>query len=143
MSSSTAAPSPQPQSGFHIDFDPVHRVLRVSPFGVVTDEIVANADKAVRQFLADEGAEFGIFDYSAAAEVRVTTGYVKAFAELAAPARPMKLRIAVAPQAALYGLNRMCGMLIEGKRSDFQVVRSMKEAEDLIGLGSLDFSRRL
>ena len=41
-------------SCFSIDFDSRHRVLRVSPFGIITDEIMSNADAAVRRFLAQE-----------------------------------------------------------------------------------------
>lgn len=37
----------------------------------------------------------------------------------------------------------MYEMLVEGRRSDFQVVRTMEEAEALIGLGPLNFSRAL
>jgi len=143
MNSPGEAPQVPPQYGFTMDFDPVHRVLRLSEFAVVTDETMILGDRRVRQFLADEGADFGIFDYSTATEFLVTAHYVRAIAENAPPPRPMKLRVAIAPQTVAYGLNRMYSLLIEQKRSDFQTVRTMKEAEDLIGLGKLDFSRTL
>ncbi|MBI3476085.1 MAG: hypothetical protein HY010_10160 [Acidobacteria bacterium] len=104
---------------------------------------MSTADAAVRQFLADEGADFGIFDYSAVTEIRVTSTYVQSFATKDPAHPPMKLRVAVAPQTVAYGLSRMYGLLIEGKRSDYQVVRTLKEAEELIGLGTLDFTRKL
>lgn len=132
-----------PRPGFSMDFDPKYRVLRVSAVGVVTDRTLYAVDGAVRQFLSAEGADLGIFDYSAATEFQVTARCVRSFAAKKAANPPMKLRIAIAPQPAAYGLNRMYGVLIEGKRSDFQVVRTMEEAEELIGLGKLDFCRKL
>jgi hypothetical protein len=127
-------------SGFSIDFDSRHRVLRVSPFGIITDELMSNADAAVRRFLAQEGAQFGIFDYSAVTQLTVSSEYVRAVAQNKPAVPPMKLRVAIAPQPTIYGMNRMYSILIDGKRSDFQVVHTMREAEDLIGLGTLTFS---
>ena len=128
------------ESGFSVDFDPLHRVLRVCLFGIITDEIMSNADAALRRFLAQEGAEFAIFDYSAVTRLPVSTEYVRAVARNKPAARSIKLRVAIAPQPMIYGMNRMYGILIDGKRSDFQVVQTMKEAEALIGLGTLSFS---
>jgi hypothetical protein len=137
----STASAPQPQSGFTIDFDPTHNVLRVRAFGVISDETLISADAAVRTFLTDKGADFGVFDYSAVTNLMVTSEYVRSVARYEPASPPMKLRIAVAPQPVIYGMNRMYSILIEGKRSDFQVVHTMKEAEELIGLGALDFSR--
>ena len=127
-------------SGFSIDFDSRHRVLRVSPFGIITDEIMSNADAAVRRFLAQEGAQFGIFDYSAVTQLLVSSEYVRDVAQNKPAVPSMKLRVAIAPQPMIYGMNRMYSSLIDGKRSDFQVVHTMSEAEALIGLGTLTFS---
>ena len=127
-------------SGFSIDFDSRHRVLRVSPFGIITDEIMSNADAAVRRFLAQEGAQFGIFDYSAVTQLLVSSGYVRDIAKNKPAVPSMKLRVAIAPQPMIYGMNRMYSTLIDGKRSDFQVVHTMSEAEAMVGLGTLTFS---
>lgn len=117
-------------------------MLRVSPFGIITDEIMSNADATVRRFLAHEGAQFGIFDYSAVTQFTVSSGYVRAVAQKKPAVPSMKLRVAIAPRPAIYGMNRMYSILIDGKRSDFQIVHTMREAEDLIGLGTLTFSPR-
>lgn len=130
-------------SSFVLDFDPAHRVLRVRLCGVLTNDILVAADVAVRKFLADEGADFGLFDYSAVAEVQVTAEQVRDFAENEPPSARMKMRIAVAPQAVVYGMNRMYGIVLESKRTDFAVVRTMAEAEAMLGLGRLFFSRAL
>jgi hypothetical protein len=117
------------ESGFSIDFDSRHRVLRVSLFGIITDEIMSDADATVRRFLAQEGAQFGIFDYSPVTQMRVSSDYVRDVAENKAAVPSMKLRVAIAPQPVTYGMNRMYSSLIDGKRSDFQVVHTMSEAE--------------
>ncbi len=126
-----------------MDFDPAHRVLRVCLFGVLTNDILVAADVAVRRFLADEGADFGLFDYSAVSDLQVTAEYVRNVAENEPPSAGMKMRVAIAPQAVVYGMNRMYGILLESKRTDFAVVRTMAEAEALLGLGTLIFSRAL
>lgn len=74
-----------PQSGFSMDFDPAHRVLRVSGFGVLTMKIINEADSAMRQFLADEGADFAVCDYSRVTALRVTANEVQLYAEKPAP----------------------------------------------------------
>jgi len=132
-------------SGFLMDFDPAHRVLRVRPHGVITNDILIAADVAVRQFLAAEGADFGLYDYSAVSDLQVTTENVRDFAGKEPPAATirMKLRIAIAPQPFVYGMNRMYETLLESKRTDFAVVRTMAEAEAMLGLGTLIFSRAL
>jgi hypothetical protein len=143
MASASSGADPTPKPGLYLDFDPKPRVLRVSLVGAVTDGTLTMADAAVRRFLSDEGATYGIFDYSAVTELDVTANYVRSIADNSPAVPPMKLRIAVAPQTVIYGMNRMYGLLIEGKRSDFEIVRTMGQAEALIGLGKLDFSRRL
>jgi hypothetical protein len=131
-------------SGFSMDFDPARRVLRVSFHEIVSDQTMMQAGAAVRQFLDEEGADFGIFDYSGLTGFTVTPEYVRTAATNKPAARPMKLLIAVAPQTEVYAMNRMYELLIEGKRAmDFQVVRTMREAETCIGLGTLNFSRAL
>ena len=130
-------------SAFSLDFDPAHRVLRVRAFGVLTDDILGAADLAVRKFLADEGADFGLFDYSGVSELRVTTACVRDFADKEPPSARMKMRIAIAPQTPIYGINRMYATLLEPKRTDFAVVRTMAEAEAMLELGPLVFSRAL
>jgi hypothetical protein len=134
---------PTPRPGLYMDFDPKNRVLKVSLVGVVTDGTMALADAAVRGFLCNEGAVFSIFDYSAVTDLDVTANYVRSIADNPPANPPVRLRIAVAPQTMIYGMNRMYGLLIDGKRSDFEIVRTMEEAEALIGLGKLDFSCRL
>lgn len=126
-----------------MDFDPTFRVLRVSVVGVVTDEILEKADAAVRRFLAEEGADFGVFDYTCVTSVRVTSEYVRRIAHNKPASPQMKLRIAIAPQPALYGMNRMYEFLIDERRSDFQIVRTMKEAAAIIGHEPIDFSRKV
>lgn len=133
----------RPDPGYFMDFDPMHRVLRVTIGEIVTDDILRAADVAVRQFVATEGSCFGIFDYSAVADLEVSAGFVRTTAENAPATPPMKLRIAIAPQPVVYGMNRMYQLLLDGKRADFQVVRTLEEAEALLGFGPLDFSRRL
>lgn len=130
-------------SSFSIDFDPAHRVLRVRLFGVLTNDALVAADLAVRKFLAEEGADFGLYDYSAVSDLQVTVDCVRDFAEKEPPSPRMQMRIAVAPQTAVYGMNRMYGTLLEPKRTDFAVVRTMAEAESMLGLGTLIFSRAL
>ena len=143
MSSASTGLQSTPSPGLHMDFDPNHRVLRVSLVGVVTDGTMVMRDGAVRQFLYCEGAAFSIYDYSAVTKLDVTASYVRSIADNPPAKPPVKLRIAVTPQTVIYGMNRMYGLLIDGKRSDFEIVRTMEEAEALIGLGTLDFSRRL
>jgi hypothetical protein len=133
----------RPDLGYFMDFDPKHRVLRVTAGEIVTEAILQAADAAVRQFVSAEGSCFGIFDYSAVTDLDVSAGFVRTVAESDPTTPPMKLRIAIAPQPVVYGMNRMYEQLLERRRADFQVVRTLEEAEVLLGFGPLEFSRRL
>ena len=64
------APRRRKESNFSMDFDPTNRVLRVSPIGLITDEVMIDADATVRWFVAEEDTDFGIFDYSAVSECK-------------------------------------------------------------------------
>jgi hypothetical protein len=141
VGSQTVTPLPrQKESSFSMDCDPTNHVLRVSPIGLITDEVLIDADAAVRWFVAEVGTDFAIFDYSAVTELQVTVTYVRSVANNPPAVPPMKLRIAVAPQPAIYAMNQLYSSSIAARRSDFRLVETMKEAEAIIGKGKLDFS---
>ena len=128
--------SPQ---AFLLDFDSKHRVVRMRLLGRVTNTVLESADITLRKFLAENRVEYVILDFSGVSSFPVTSTYLRSLALKPPPDRPPKLRIAVAPQLVVYGMGRMYAMLVEESRTDFEVVKTMEEAETRLALGSLHF----
>ena len=117
---------------FALRFDAQHRVLVVTMGAVVSEASAAAAVSAVKSFFAIEDPVSGIADLSAVEKVAVSASFVKYLA-VRPPAIPTPKRcIVVAPRDVTYGLSRMFQILRDGV--NFEVVHSMKEACDLLGI---------
>jgi hypothetical protein len=127
--------------GFRFEFDPGNKVLLVRVEGRLTDELLAETQRAIRTNSVATDARAGIFDFSSVTEVALSTAYLQKLAReepamIDATRRP---RIIVAPTAVIFGLSRMFQMLGESTRPLLEVVRTLDEALAALGIQSPGF----
>jgi hypothetical protein len=126
-----------------LDFDPEHRVLRVTLTGVLTETAFLAAREDYARFIQTEGLCHGLFDFRGVSKFEVSAGFVRRLAEEAPTFPTNKIRVGVAPQPVIYGMIRMFQMIGAETAEGLHVVKTMKEAYALLGFKSLTFSRRV
>jgi len=106
---------------------------------IVTETSALAARAAVQQFMAIQGPHSAIADLSRVEKVRITANFVW-FVAAKPPAVPRGMPlILVAPRPDVYGLSRMFQTLRDNMGVYQEVVRTLKEAFDLLGLESPHF----
>jgi hypothetical protein len=119
---------------YTLQVDPDHRVLLVTLGKVVTEASVLAAYTAVEQFMALHGPHSGITDLSGVEKFHVKADFVW-FLATKPPAVPGKMsRIVVAPRLDVYGLSRMFQTLRDNQGVCLEVVHTLMEAFELLGL---------
>jgi len=118
---------------FTLQFDPERRVLLIAMGRVVTQDSSTAAAAAVRRFFELHETNCVVADLSAVEKVDASARFIWFLAE-GPPAVPAgKMTILIAPQDEAYGLSRMFQTIRMDKRqADLQVVRSRKEAYELL-----------
>jgi len=120
--------------------DSEHRVLLVMLAGIVTEASALAAYRAVERFIATQGPHSGITDLSGVERFDVSTDFVWRLAA-EPPMIPNGMsRIVVAPRPGVYGLSRMFQILRDNRDSYLEVVRTLNEAFQLLGLASPQFT---
>jgi hypothetical protein len=129
---------------FVVDFDPTHRVLRITVTTALTDESGKNIYRAVARLASRGGPYAAITDLSQVEEFSISANAVRTLAA-AAPAIPLGGRpsVIVARQPALYGLARMFELHRDSMGGQLHVVRTLDEAYELLNVTAEDFSERL
>ena len=121
------------------EFDPVNKVVCWRLRGEVTEELFAESLQLVADILADTNPNSGIIDFSEVTSLHLSTDTLKQTAS-SKPVFPTKLpRIIVAPSGHVYGMARMFAVITESTRKDVQVVRTMDEAYQLLGIKEPEF----
>jgi len=122
---------------FRIQFDEVQQVLLITMGTVITEDSVIATRSAVRLFLKAKDSKSVIADLSQVRHIEVSNDFVWDIA-----ARPPALVtgrpcVLVAPKDATYGMSRMFQIIRNTPK--LEVVHSMKEALELLGLKALSF----
>ena len=126
--------------GCSFEFDPVNNILRYCWEGPVTDEVLLEGDTVGRGLLAARPPCRGILDFSKATTVDISSQTIRTIA-CRPPAYGLgQVVVLVAPTDLLYGLSRMFVLLEEERRPRMSVVRTMKEAYDLLRVDVPHFS---
>lgn len=124
--------------GFILSFDATQKVLFIQIVGDVTDDIVLDGYQKTREWIAVHGQCSQISDYSSATSVKLTAEAIRKLASLPPLVSDQFLRIVVAPQDSVFGMARMFGAYGGQTRSRVDVVRTLREASELLGVTSLD-----
>lgn len=127
--------------GFFFEFDAVNNVLRTCWEGTITEAIFWETYSAAGRFLAPRPACRGITDMSGVTKFEVSVEAIKKMAATPPVIRAELMHVIVAPKDDLYGLSRMFEILSEQNRPNLHVVKSMMEAQALLGISEPQFSR--
>jgi hypothetical protein len=121
---------------FVFDFDPTHRILRSTFSGRVSDDELLDHQRVGLLLVTSLDPHFAIIDLSGAEPFDVTVDGIRALAKLP-PAMPKidRPRVIIAPSDITFGMARIFELEGEATRPSLHVVRSMKEAWAIIGVG--------
>jgi hypothetical protein len=118
-----------------IEFDIENRIVLVSFLEIVTEDSILAGISEVQNFLRSNPAEATLLDFSGIDEFRVSPAFfrnhVNTRRKLVAPEKP---RIAIAPQAVVYGMLKMLQAHSEANRTAPIVVRTLEEAYEFLNL---------
>jgi hypothetical protein len=107
---------------------------------VVTDQLVLEGYDLVKSCWERYGACSYIVDYSQATEILLSAEAVRRLARKKPILHPQCFQVNVAPQSEMHKLARMYQIVSTRTRPTFQVVRTMEEALNLIGVASATFT---
>jgi hypothetical protein len=124
---------------YSLQADSEHRVVLVTLGKVVTGESALAAYTAVEQFIAAQGPHSGITDLSEVEKLRVSADFVWLLAAEAPMIPDGMSRVAVAPRRDIFGMSRMFQILRDNRGSYLDVVHTLQEAFELLGLRSPQF----
>ena len=121
------------------EFDQVNKVVCWRLRGEVSEPLFMESLAFVKQILSDTKPAKGIIDFSAVTAFHVSAQAIRQVAG-SAPIFPTSMpRVIVASSDHVFGMSRMFASLTEEVRTDVQVVRTMQEAFDLLGIKSPQF----
>ena len=122
------------------EFDPVNKILLVRREGRLTNESMAESQKAIREYWAATDPSAGIDDFSAVTEFALSTEFIRQLVDQQqAGDATGHTRVIVAPAPVIFGVARMFQILGERKRPDLHVVHSLDEAFTALGVQAPHF----
>ena len=119
--------------------DPEHRVVLVTLGKIVTEMVALAAYSAVERFIATQGPHAGITDLSGVEKLDVSADFVWRLATRPPMIPDGMPRVVVAPRIDIYGVSRMFQILRDNRNSQLEVVHTLNEAFQLLGLASPQF----
>jgi hypothetical protein len=127
-------------AGLRVEFDEVNKLSRIRVEGRLTDQSLADISVASQENSGAINACACIVDLSSVSEFAVTAGFIrKLAAQKSKLANAQRLCFIVAPQTHAYGLCRMFQILAEATRPLLQIVHTVGEAFEAIGIQSPHF----
>jgi hypothetical protein len=109
----------------------------------LTDEALKGIHQTVAHIASQGGPYSGIMDLSQVVYVAVTSDTIRALAATGSAIPAGRLRVIVAKAPVMYGLSRMLQLCRGSTGGQLEVVNSMDEAYDLLGVSPEDFTQRL
>jgi|SRR5215469_3691903 len=131
-------------TGYHIDLDPVHKVLRLTVTEeIVTSELAEDIYQRLNRIPARDGLYACIYDLSSVKDTTITVEQVRAYARRQ-PSIPLgRPHVIVGEQAMVYGLARLFETCREHIYGHFEVVHTLEEAYKICQVCPEDFKWRL
>jgi hypothetical protein len=126
--------------GFWIDYSTLHKIVRISFEGTLTDHDLRAGYIALAKFHEHYNPCCGIIDLTNVTEEKLSPAILVWIADVLPPIFPYDmLKVAIAPREARFGSWRMFEEMAMGRRLNFHVVHTMKECQDLTGVESPSF----
>ena len=127
--------------GYSFEFDAANNTIRCSLEGRVTEEGAMSVFSSFVRFNASHPPCRGIVDFSKVTSEDLSNKVVRKLASMPVFSSAQLMHVFVARRDVDHSLVRMFSMLIEEKRPNLGVVRTMDEAFRLLGIDSPQFSR--
>lgn len=120
---------------YRVELDPAHSVIRLTVTAeIVTLELAEDIYRHLSEVPSQGGPYAAIFDLSGVRRSTIPAGAISSFA-LRAPAVPEgRTRVEVAKEPSVNGLARMFQLYRDFMGGLYQVVHSLEEAYDMIGV---------
>jgi hypothetical protein len=126
--------------GFWIDYSTLHKIVRISFEGTLTDHDLRGGYVALTQFHEHYNPCCGIVDLTSVTDEQLSDAILVWIADVLPPIFPYDMtKVAIAPKEVTFGVSRMFEEMAMGKRLNHHVVHTMKEALNLIGVESPRF----
>ena len=129
---------------YEIDLDPAHSVIRLTVMvETMTMELAEEIYRHLSEATSSGGPYAAIYDLSATQQTSMPTITVRGFARRK-PSIPMgRPHVVVGTEPVIFGLARVFQMCGEAIGSEHQVVHSVEEAYDIVGVHPEDFTECL
>jgi hypothetical protein len=126
---------------YTLQSDPEHRILLVTLGKIVTQELASAASAAVQEFIAARNpcSYSVIADLSAIVKVNASAKFIRSVAAGLPAVPPGNMCIIVAPRDETFGLSRMFQILRDDRGARLEVVHTLEEAFEILGLDSPHF----
>jgi hypothetical protein len=129
---------------YRIDFDPTHKVIRLTVTArVVTLRMAEDCYMSLARLASSGGPYAAIYDLSRATSTTLSTDMVRCYGRHLSAIPPGRTHVVVGKEPHIYGLARVFQMCREFIGQQFEVVHSLKEAYDIVGVRPQDFTERL
>jgi hypothetical protein len=129
---------------YEIDLDPTHSVIRLTvTVETMTMELAEEIYRHLSEATSTGGPYAAIYDLSATKQTSMPTVQVRGFARRK-PSIPMgRPHVIVGTEPVIFGLGRVFQMCSEEIGVEFQVVHSVDEAYEIVGVHPDDFTECL
>ncbi len=126
---------------FRFEFDPVNKVLMLRVEGLLTENLLAQAQSEIRKHSTETDARSAIYDFSSVTEFALSTAFIQTLARQEPSVRDAatRPRIIVAATNEAFGLSRMFQILGEDSRPLLHVARTLDDAFSALGVQSPHF----
>ena len=129
---------------YQVDLDPTHSVIRLTVTArIVTVALAEDIYICLSRFASIGGPYAAIYDLSGVTDTTLPVELVRSYARRP-PSIPMgRPHVVVGKEPSIYGLARMFQMCGEFRGNQFEVVRLVEEAYEMVGVRPEDFTQRL
>jgi hypothetical protein len=129
---------------YEVDLDLTHNVIRLTVTArIVTLELAEDIYILLSRVSSSGGPYAAIYDLSAAKDTTLPTELVRSYSRRA-PSIPLgRTHVVVGKEPVIYGLARVFQMCSETLGYQFEVVRLLEEAYEMVGVCPEDFTERL
>jgi hypothetical protein len=132
------------QVDYRVDLDPAHSVIRLTVTAeTVTLELAEDIYRHISEVTSQGGPYAAIFDLSGVKRSTIPAEAIRSFALRTPAVSEGRPRVEVAKEPSIYGLSRMFQLYRDFVGGQCEVVHSLEEAYDMIGVHPEDFTECL
>ena len=129
---------------YEVDLEPTHSVIRLTVTArIVTLGLAEDIYICLSRLASSGGPYAAIYDLSEVTRTTLPVELVRSYARRT-PSIPMgRPHVVVGKEPSIYGLARIFQMCGEFRGNQFEVVRLVEEAYEMVGVRPEDFTQRL